>query len=60
LLGAQRTFDNVSDDYSDTLLEAAQLRRCLLAGHLAAGDGWDPVTYLGQVEAKFRRPREHY
>ena len=40
--------------------EAAQLRRCLFAGHLAAGDGWNPVTYLGQVEARLRRPREHY
>jgi hypothetical protein len=40
--------------------EIAQLRRCLLAGHLYAGDGWSAVSYLGKVEAKLRHPREHY
>jgi hypothetical protein len=40
--------------------EAAQLRRCLFRGHLFSGDGWNPVEYLGQVEAKLRSPREHY
>jgi hypothetical protein len=40
--------------------EAAQLRRCLFAGHLYAADGWSAVTYLGKVEAKRRNPREHY
>jgi hypothetical protein len=42
------------------LAEAAQLRRCLFAGHLHSGDGWSAVTYLGKVEAKLRHPREHY
>jgi hypothetical protein len=40
--------------------EAAQLRRCLFAGHLYTGDGWSAVSYLGKVEAKLRNPREHY
>jgi hypothetical protein len=40
--------------------EAAQLRRCLFAGHLYATDGWSAVSYLGKVEAKQRNPREHY
>jgi hypothetical protein len=40
--------------------EAAQLRRCLFAGHLHAADGWSAVSYLGKVEAKLRNPREHY
>ena len=40
--------------------EAAQIRRCLFAGHLHSGDGWNAVTYLGKVEAKLRKPREHY
>lgn len=40
--------------------EAAQLRRCLFAGHLYAADGWSAVSYLGKVEAKRRNPREHY
>ncbi len=42
------------------MAEAAQLRRCLFAGHLSSGDGWSPVTYLDKVEAKLRHPREHY
>lgn len=42
------------------MAEAAQLRRCLFAGHLTSGDGWNPVTYLGKVEARLQRPREHY
>jgi hypothetical protein len=42
------------------MAEAAQLRRCLAAGHLFAQSGWNPLTYLGKVEAKLRRPREHY
>jgi hypothetical protein len=40
--------------------EAAQLRRCLSAGHLFAGDGWSALSYLGKVEAKLLNPREHY
>jgi hypothetical protein len=40
--------------------EIAQLRHCLLAGHLHSGDGWSAVSYLGKVEAKLRHPREHY
>jgi hypothetical protein len=40
--------------------EAAQLRRCLFAGHLYSGDGWSPGSYLQTIEAKLRRPREHY
>jgi len=40
--------------------EIAQLRRCRLAGHLYASDDWNPVVYLGQVEAKLRHPHEHY
>jgi len=42
------------------MAEAAQLRRCLHDGHLFTGAEWSPVTYLGQVEAKLRHPREHY
>ena len=40
--------------------EREQLRRCLSAGHLYSGDGWNPLTYLGKVEAKLRNPAEHY
>jgi hypothetical protein len=40
--------------------EAAQLRRCLFAGHLHTGDGWSAGAYLQQVEARLRKPREHY
>lgn len=40
--------------------EAVQLRRCLFDGHMFTGDGWSPVTYLGKVEAKLKKPREHY
>lgn len=40
--------------------EAAQLRRCLLAGHLYSGDGWSAGSYLLNVEAKLRHPRDHY
>lgn len=40
--------------------EAAQLGRCLRAGHLFSGDGWNPVNYLGKVQARLRNPREHY
>lgn len=40
--------------------EAEQVRRCLEAGHLYAANGWNPLTYLGKVEAKMRNPREHY
>jgi hypothetical protein len=42
------------------IAEAAQLRRCLLAGHLYSGDGWSAGSYLQKVEAKLRHPREHY
>jgi hypothetical protein len=42
------------------IAEAAQLRRCLFAGHLFSSDGWNPLAYLGKVEAKLRNPREHY
>lgn len=42
------------------MAEAGQLRRCLFDGHLFSGDGWSPVTYLGNVEAKLKEPREHY
>jgi hypothetical protein len=42
------------------IAEAAQLRRCLLAGHLSSGDGWSAGSYLQKVEAKLRHPREHY
>jgi hypothetical protein len=42
------------------IAEAEQLRRCLFAGHLHAADGWSAVSYLGKVEAKIRKPREHY
>jgi len=42
------------------ITEAGQLRRCLFDGHLFTGDGWSPVTYLGKVEAKLKKPREHY
>ena len=42
------------------IAEAAQLRRCLLAGHLYSGDGWSAGSYLQQVERKLQRPREHY
>jgi hypothetical protein len=40
--------------------EAQQLRRCLLAGHLHAADGWNGLAYLQKVEARRRQPREHY
>lgn len=40
--------------------EAAQVRRCLFAGHLYGGNAWSPLAYLHKVEAKLRRPREHY
>jgi hypothetical protein len=40
--------------------EAAQLRRCLSAGHLHSTDGWDPLAYLQKVDAKLLAPREHY
>ena len=40
--------------------ELAQLRRCLLAGHLHASDGWSAASYVGKVQAKLRSPREHY
>lgn len=39
--------------------EVESLRRCLLAGHLHASDGWNAVTYIGKVEARLRKPREH-
>lgn len=42
------------------MVEMAQLRKCLFDGHLFTGAEWSPVTYLGQVEAKLRHPREHY
>ena len=42
------------------MAEVAQLRRCLLGGHLFSSDGWNPVEHLGKVEAKLRSPREHY
>lgn len=40
--------------------EAAQLRRCLAAGHLHSTAGWSAGSYLMKVEAKPRTPREHY
>ena len=40
--------------------EAAQLRRCLAAGHLHSAAGWSAGSYLMKVEAKLRNPREHY
>jgi len=40
--------------------EAAQVRRCLFAGHMNSGSDWSPLGYLNAVEAKLRRPREHY
>ncbi len=42
------------------MAELAQLRRCLLAGHLSSGDGWSPLWYLQKVQARLRNPREHY
>jgi hypothetical protein len=42
------------------MAEAAQLRRCLHAGHLHSGDGWSAQSYLQKVEANLRHPREHY
>jgi hypothetical protein len=39
--------------------EAALLRRCLLAGHLHAADGWNAPGYLGRLEGRLRNPREH-
>lgn len=47
-------------EHQALMAEVAQLRRCLLEGHLFTGNEWNPVTYLGQVEAKLRHPREHY
>jgi hypothetical protein len=40
--------------------ELAQLRRCLLDGHMFTGDGWNAAAYIGTVDAKLRHPREHY
>jgi len=42
------------------MAEAAQLRRCLFAGHLFSPDDWNPLSYLHKVEAKLKNPREHY
>jgi hypothetical protein len=42
------------------MAEAAQVRRCLFAGHLYSAGGWNPLAYLQKVEAKLRAPREHY
>jgi len=42
------------------LAEAAQVRRCLSAGHLEAVADWNPGSYLQKVEANLRHPREHY
>lgn len=42
------------------MAELAQLRRCLLAGHLSSGDGWSPLWHLQKVQARLRNPREHY
>ena len=39
--------------------EAAQVRRCLFAGHLYTGDDWSPHAYLQAIEARLRSPREH-
>ena len=39
--------------------ELALLRRCLVAGHLHAEDGWNAATYLGRLEGRLRNPREH-
>ncbi len=40
--------------------ELAELERCLQAGHLHAADGWNAGRYVKQIEAKLRKPREHY
>jgi hypothetical protein len=40
--------------------EAEQLRLCLRAGHFHTSSGWSAGAYLQKVEAKLRRPREHY
>jgi hypothetical protein len=40
--------------------EAAQLRRCLFAGHLYSSSGWSSGDYLQKVEAKLRNPRQHH
>ena len=40
--------------------EAEQVRRCLFDGHLHSTDGWSPLKYLSRVEAKLRKPVEHY
>ena len=39
--------------------EAALLRRCLFAGHLHVADGWNATKYLGRLEGRLRKPREH-
>lgn len=39
--------------------EVALLRRCLFAGHLHAGDGWNAARYFGMLEGRLRNPREH-
>ena len=39
--------------------EVALLRRCLFAGHLHAGDGWNAARYFGVLEGRLQNPREH-
>jgi hypothetical protein len=40
--------------------EAAQLRRCLFAGHLHSASGWSAGDYLQKVEAKLRNTRQRH